>query len=92
MHDISHNGVGFWSKEALRQETEAYVREFSEAKPKPWLAVRVKHCTPGLRGYLIGAAFQATGARPEAGARRARAGIPIPRSGWDRPDLGRIRR
>lgn len=57
MHNISEGGFALWSKRKLEQKTVVYVREFMEDNSAPWLPARVTHCTVGIRGFLIGAAF-----------------------------------
>ena len=57
MHNISERGFAFWSRRQLRQGTAIYVREFSGNAPAPWLPACVTHCTVGIKGFLIGAAF-----------------------------------
>ncbi|MGB2984898.1 MAG: PilZ domain-containing protein, partial [Phycisphaerae bacterium] len=57
MHNISEGGFAFWSKRQLRQDGSVYVREFSADNSAPWLPACVTHCTVGIKGYLIGAAF-----------------------------------
>ena len=57
MHNISLSGFAFWSRRQLPRGTPIYVREFSADNSKPWVPARVTHCTIGLRGFLVGAAF-----------------------------------
>ncbi len=56
-HDISGGGIGFWSKRPIPRDGVLFVRAWSEDGSEPWLAAKVVHCTIGIRGYLIGAAF-----------------------------------
>lgn len=56
MHNVSEGGFGLWSKRSLVQGDRLHVREFSEEGDRPWLPVRVTHCTRGIQGYLIGVA------------------------------------
>ena len=58
MHNISENGLSFWSKKKFQYHTIVYVREFSADQPRPWLLARVNHCTSGIRGFLVGAEFE----------------------------------
>ena len=60
MHNISDGGFAFWSKIQLRNRTEIWVREFSADNDAPWIPAQVTHCTVGIKGYLIGAAFGPT--------------------------------
>ena len=58
MQNLSGGGFAFWSKRELRQHTFISVREFSKDVENEWVAAEVRHCTTGLRGYLVGAEFQ----------------------------------
>ncbi len=60
MQDISTGGLSFWSKRKIAQRTDVWVREFSSDNKGLWMPARVTHCTIGIRGHLIGAAFVAT--------------------------------
>lgn len=57
MHNISEGGFAFWSRRKLEKRTSLFVREFSKDNSRPWLPAHVTHCTVGIRGFLIGAAF-----------------------------------
>ena len=57
MHNVSERGFAFWSKKEVPRRNHVFLREFSDGKPHPWLPTHVTHCTVGIRGYLIGAAF-----------------------------------
>lgn len=57
MHNISDEGIGFWSKRQLVCRSNVYIREFAHQGSNPWLLARVAHCAFGIRGYLIGARF-----------------------------------
>lgn len=58
MHNISGGGFGFWSKRALVEKENIFVREWTELEPGEWLPAHVTHCTVGIQGYLIGARFE----------------------------------
>jgi len=58
MQNVSEGGFSFWSKRELRQHTPLFVREFSTESDREWVAARVRHCTVGIRGYLIGGGFE----------------------------------
>jgi len=58
MHNVSGGGFAFWSKKEVPARSTVYVRECGDEGPGPWLHARVTHCTLGIRGYLIGAAFE----------------------------------
>ncbi|UCE59123.1 MAG: PilZ domain-containing protein, partial [Phycisphaerales bacterium] len=57
MHNVSGGGIGFWSKRDLEDDSVVHIRDYSEQGPPVWLVGRVTHRTVGLRGYLIGLAF-----------------------------------
>jgi len=61
MHNISISGFACWSKKPVKEGSRMLVREFPDDKPKIWLPARVRHCSAGIRGYLIGAAFDLSG-------------------------------
>ena len=58
MHNISGGGFAVWSKKEVPLRSTLYVRECREEGPGPWLRARITHSTRGLRGFLIGAAFE----------------------------------
>lgn len=58
MQNVSEGGFAFWSKRELRQDTPLFVREFSTEGDREWVAAKVRHCTAGIRGYLIGGEFE----------------------------------
>jgi hypothetical protein len=58
MKNVSEGGFAFWSRRELREHTPLFVRESSEERAGEWVAGRVRHCTVGLRGYLVGAEFE----------------------------------
>ena len=58
MQNLSGGGFAFWSKRELRQHAHIFVREFSNDMENEWIAAEVRHCTTGLRGYLVGAEFE----------------------------------
>ena len=57
MQNVSDGGFAFWSKTKMFQRDMLFVRQFSEDNACPWLPAQVTHCTVGIRGFLIGAAF-----------------------------------
>jgi len=57
MHNVSIGGFAAWSKTELERHDTVYVRQFSASGQRPWLKAVVRHCTRGLRGYLVGAEF-----------------------------------
>jgi hypothetical protein len=87
MRDISEGGVSFWSTGEMDLGVKLHVREFSPGKSPSWIPVRVKHCTMAVRGYLVGAAFEATGmagvaCAPPQISRGSAAPSQVLRSGW----------
>ena len=57
IHDVSGGGIAFWSKEKRPIASAVWVRDYIEKDRPKWLKGRVAHCTVGLRGHLIGVAF-----------------------------------
>ena len=57
MHNVSDNGFAFWSKREVPARTSIHVRDASDEKEGRWLTAWVRHCTRGIRGFLVGAAF-----------------------------------
>lgn len=58
MHSASGGGFAFWARKPLRVKSLIFVREYSSDVPNDWLAACVCHCTVGIRGFLVGAAFE----------------------------------
>ena len=67
MQNVSEGGFAFWSRRELRQHTLLFVREFSRESEGEWIGARVRHCTAGIRGYLVGAEFDHPAAEDEQG-------------------------
>lgn len=57
LHNISGGGLGFWSKQAVSLGTFIHILDCNEDGSAAWLPARITHCTVGMRGYLLGAAF-----------------------------------
>ena len=57
MQNVSEGGFSFWSKHELKQHKSLFVREFSSVGDREWVPAQVRHCTSGIRGFLIGAEF-----------------------------------
>ena len=57
IHNVSGGGVAFWSTEKLPIASAVWVRDCVENEKPRWLKGRVAHCTVGMRGHLIGVAF-----------------------------------
>lgn len=53
-HNVSGGGVGLWSRERLSTGTAVYIRDLNDNREDTWLPGRVRHCSVGLRGYLLG--------------------------------------
>ena len=60
MHNVSHSGCAFWTRTEMSIDETIFVREFSGDNSRPWLPARVTHCTVGIRGFMIGVAFNIT--------------------------------
>lgn len=58
MQNVSDGGFAFWSKRELKQYTHLFVREFTAEGDCEWVAAQVRHCTTGIRGFLVGAEFE----------------------------------
>jgi hypothetical protein len=58
MHNVSAGGCAFWSKRPLTIRTAVWVREVTGGEPQPWLPGEISHCTVGIRGFLVGVAFE----------------------------------
>ena len=59
MHNVSDTGCAFWIKRKLDVHSLLYVRQFTQDNSAAWMPARVTHCTQGIRGFLVGAAFGA---------------------------------
>ncbi len=57
MQNVSEGGFAFWCKREFDQHTPIHVRDSSEEGDKEWLPATVRHCTTGIRGFLVGAEF-----------------------------------
>lgn len=57
MHNVSGGGFGFWSKRQLDVGAVIQVRDTTAGEQEDRVTAEVRHCTVGVRGYLIGAAF-----------------------------------
>lgn len=57
MHNVSETGIAFWTKKEVPARTTIYVRDANTEGDGGWLQAWVTHCTRGIRGFLIGAAF-----------------------------------
>lgn len=58
MQNVSEGGFSFWSKRELKSGAPIFVREFSTEGDREWVAAEVRHCTTGIRGFLVGAEFE----------------------------------
>jgi hypothetical protein len=63
MHNVSDGGFAFWSKKEVLARTTLFVREYTDDNSQGWLPAKVTHCTVGIRGFLVGAAFEQPPAR-----------------------------
>ena len=57
MHNASGGGCAFWSKRWIAVGTQLLVRQFTPGHDEAWMPGQVQHCTPGLRGFLVGVEF-----------------------------------
>ncbi|MCH7993719.1 MAG: response regulator [Planctomycetes bacterium] len=57
IHNVSGGGIALWSTVKLPIASAVWVRDCVEEDRPKWLKGRVAHCTVGLRGHLIGVAF-----------------------------------
>ena len=62
MHNVSDGGFAFWSRRQLLKGDPIGVRKSSADNSAPWIPSHVTHCTVGIRGYLVGARFDADAA------------------------------
>lgn len=71
LYNISGGGIAFWSKKNIEPDTAIVFRVARESRDEGWISGVVKHCTMGVRGYLVGLAFDEhlpseTDERPES--------------------------
>lgn len=57
-HNVSGGGMGLWLKRKLQPHDDIYIREYVADGCGPWIPATVVHCTLGMQGYLVGAAFK----------------------------------
>jgi len=57
MHNVSAEGLSFWSRRKLDLRSELRIRSFRDGEPGPWVPAIVAHCTQSVRGYLVGVVF-----------------------------------
>ncbi len=57
-HNFSKDGISFRSKRQFRPGTILCLREWASDQSGVWLTAEVQHCTQGLTGFLIGAAWE----------------------------------
>ncbi|MFH1264454.1 MAG: PilZ domain-containing protein [Planctomycetota bacterium] len=58
MQNASGGGCAFWSKRWMAVGTQLLVRQFASDQDEAWAPGQVQHCTPGLRGFLVGVEFE----------------------------------
>ncbi len=58
MHNISRGGFGFRSRKNMSPGTAFFVREFSGDNSNLWIPARIRHQTPFVGGFLVGAVFE----------------------------------
>lgn len=57
-HHVSGGGIGFWSRQDLMPGQRLFVREYKADAPTTWLGAEVRYSVVGIRGYLVGIAFE----------------------------------
>lgn len=57
LHNASDGGCAFWSKKKIAPRKAVRVRAYAEEGVDPWVKACVTHCTVGIRGFLVGVAF-----------------------------------
>jgi signal transduction histidine kinase/DNA-binding response OmpR family regulator len=103
LHDVSSGGIGLWTERAWVPGTEIMLREWQPHGHANWVPATIMHCTRGLTGYLIGAAFPerqsvsrptttptAASAGGDAGAKAAPAAAAAKRAEKKKPARRRI--
>jgi hypothetical protein len=58
MHNASEGGCAFWFKKKIESRSTVYIRACAEEGVDPWVKAHCTHCTVGIRGYLVGVAFE----------------------------------
>lgn len=57
LHNISDDGAAFWLKTAQEPGKKLHIRPFLPHGESPWIPAEVRHCTRGIKGFLIGVNF-----------------------------------
>jgi len=57
MHNASQGGCAFWAKKKIEPRTPVRLRAYTEEGEDPWIETSVTHCTVGIRGFMVGVAF-----------------------------------
>ena len=57
-HNVSGGGIGLWVKRNLPPHADIYIRQYIGRSHGDWIPATVTHCTLGIQGYLVGAAFK----------------------------------
>lgn len=58
LHNISDDGAAFWLKSERIAGSSLFVRQFQADGEATWTPSIVRHCTRGIKGFLVGVAFR----------------------------------
>lgn len=58
LHNISNDGAAFWMKVQQIPGNSLFVRQFLSSGETGWVASEVRHCTRGIKGFLVGVTFK----------------------------------
>ncbi len=64
MHNISCTGIAFWVRGEAELGTIVEVGECDPTTRISWVSAKITHCRQGLRGFVVGAQFEAPLADP----------------------------
>ena len=58
LHNISDEGAAIWLKVAAEAGKIIYIRQFLANGEATWTKSVVRHCTRGIKGFLVGVTFK----------------------------------
>jgi len=58
LHNISDDGAAFWMKIQQVPGNSIFVRQFLANGEATWTNSEVRHCTRGIKGFLVGVIFK----------------------------------
>jgi len=58
LHNISEEGAAIWLKVAAEAGKIIYIRQFLANGEATWTKSVVRHCTRGIKGFLVGVIFK----------------------------------